>query len=75
MICSKRLYEIPPVNCKSLVEAFAAEDNPAESGSDSLIDQIIFQWTGADSVASDARGPVHGRTLKSLHLNSFMDKK
>ena len=39
---------------EALVQAFVAEDNPANRAA--ILDQIIFKWTGADSVASDARG-------------------
>ena len=40
---------------KSLLESFAAEQSPAIRAT--IIDQIIYKWTGADSVAPNARGP------------------
>ena len=50
---------------KALVEAFVAEDNPANR--ETILDQVIFKWTGADSVASDARGPfMDGRKIVAL---------
>ena len=50
---------------KALVEAFASETSPATRAT--ILDQIIFKWTGADSVAPNARGPfMDGRKLVAL---------
>jgi hypothetical protein len=40
---------------KSLVEQFAAATDTAARND--LMDQIIFKWTGSESVDPDGRGP------------------
>lgn len=50
---------------KALVEAFASEESPANRAT--ILDQIIFKWTGTDTVAPDARGPfMDGRKVVAL---------
>lgn len=49
----------------SLVEAFAAESTPA--GRANLFNQILFNWSGADGVSVNARGPfMDGRKVAVL---------
>jgi len=50
---------------KSLVESFIAEMNPANRAT--ILDQIIFKWTGTDAIATNARGPfMDGRKVVAL---------
>ncbi|MFZ6007976.1 MAG: NlpC/P60 family protein, partial [Nitrospirota bacterium] len=50
---------------KALVESFISETNPANRAN--ILQQIIYKWTGADTVAPDARGPfMDGRQVVVL---------
>jgi hypothetical protein len=57
--------------CKELVTAFIAEESPEGRGV--ILEQIMFHWSNAASVASDARGPfMDGRQVVLLE-NFFGD--
>ncbi|HOG16695.1 MAG TPA: calcium-binding protein [Syntrophales bacterium] len=50
---------------KTLVESFMAETDPHARGA--LLDQILFKWTGTESISPSSRGPnIDARKLASL---------
>ncbi|MFH1116298.1 MAG: hypothetical protein V1792_20490, partial [Pseudomonadota bacterium] len=50
---------------KSLVESFISEESSDNRGS--IMEQILFRWTGADQVSPEARGPfMDGRKVVVL---------
>lgn len=50
---------------KVLVESFVSEMNSTNRAS--ILDQIIFKWTGTDAIATNARGPfMDGRKVVAL---------
>ncbi|MEW6351671.1 MAG: hypothetical protein AB1646_21695 [Thermodesulfobacteriota bacterium] len=57
---------------RELVEAFASETRVAER--ESIMTDLFFKWTGADSVGADSRGPcVDGRIVAALEPVFAMD--
>ncbi|MEW6351607.1 MAG: hypothetical protein AB1646_21360 [Thermodesulfobacteriota bacterium] len=57
---------------RDLVEAFASETRVAER--ESIMTDLFFKWTGADSVGADSRGPcVDGRIVAALEPVFAMD--